>query len=143
MKYHTCSPEETEAVAERFAASVRDGDCIAMFGGLGAGKTAFVRGLARGLGLDAEVSSPTFALVHEHHGVHHLYHFDMYRVEGFDALYSTGFFDLLGTDAILAIEWSENIVDELPPNRIEVRMTPGPGTDERDIEITRLGGEDE
>ena len=143
MTFHTFSPEETEAAAETFAKTVRDGDCIAMFGGLGAGKTAFVRGLARGLGLDAEVSSPTFALVHEYHGARNLYHFDMYRVEGFDALYSTGFFDLLGTDAILAIEWSENIAGELPENRIEVRLTPVPGTDERIIEITRPGGGEE
>ena len=90
---------------------------------MGAGKTAFTRGLCRGLGLSDHVSSPTFALVHQYgNGNRALYHFDMYRVETFDDLYSTGFFDYLDYGGIMAIEWSENIEAVLPDNAITVEI---------------------
>ena len=92
IRFLSRSTRETEEFAAAFAEKLRPGDVIACRGGMGAGKTAFARGLARGLGLTDEVSSPTFALVHEYtHGNISLYHFDMYRVSGFDELYSTGF----------------------------------------------------
>ena len=97
---------------------------IALFGGLGMGKTAFVRGLAEGLGMDPnEISSPTFAIVHEHEGSNGqmLYHFDMYRVESWDDLYSTGFFDYLG-QGVVVTEWSENIEGALPEERIDIEI---------------------
>lgn len=113
------STGETEAFAARSAALLRPGDLIACRGGMGAGKTAFARGLARGLGLTDEVSSPTFALVQEYtRGGTPLYHFDMYRISGFDELYSTGFFDYLDQGGILYIEWSENVAEALPKNTI-------------------------
>ena len=86
------------------------------------GKTAFVRGLASGLGLDAEVSSPTFALVHEYGGQPPLVHFDMYRVSGWDDLTTTGYFDYLDGGALLAVEWSERIENALPPDAVRVRF---------------------
>ena len=114
MKFSTHSPAETERLGERLGRTLRGDEVIAFTGGLGAGKTAFVRGLARGLGSDADVTSPTFALMNQYTGGRaELLHFDMYRIHGFDALYSTGFFDWLGT-AVIAIEWSENIADALP-----------------------------
>ena len=103
----TNSAAETEKFAQELAGKLKGNDVLAFFGGLGMGKTTFVRGLARGLGSSDEVSSPTFALVHEYRSTPKLYHFDMYRVASFDDLYSTGFFDYLETGAILAIEWSE------------------------------------
>lgn len=114
---------ETENFAAEFAKSLRPGDVIAFIGGLGAGKTAFVRGLAKGLNLEGEISSPTFSLVHEHSGNIPLYHFDMYRISDLDDLYSTGFFDYLDSGAILAIEWSENIEDVLPENTIYIEIS--------------------
>lgn len=118
IRFLSRSTRETEEFAAAFAEKLRPGDVIACRGGMGAGKTAFARGLARGLGLTDEVSSPTFALVHEYtHGNISLYHFDMYRVSGFDELYSTGFFDYLEQDGVLYIEWSENIEGALPPAR--------------------------
>ena len=115
----TRSVEQTEAFAEEVAEKLRPGDVIACRGGLGMGKTAFARGLARGLGLKDEVSSPTFALVHEYtQGPIPLYHFDMYRVDSFDGLYSTGFFDYLEGAGVLFIEWSEQIAGALPPETI-------------------------
>ncbi len=116
----THSPAETEAVGAQLAATLRAGDVVALFGGLGMGKTAFVRGMAVGRGLAAEVSSPTFALVHEYGGSPPLVHFDMYRISGWDDLYSTGYFEYLDAGAILAVEWSENIEAALPDAAVRV-----------------------
>ena len=116
----TNSAAETEKFARELAASLKPDDVLAFYGGLGMGKTTFVRGLALGLGSLDEVSSPTFSLVHEYRSTPKLYHFDMYRVTSFDDLYSTGFFDYLETGAILAIEWSENIEEALPDRTIRV-----------------------
>ena len=95
QQYLSHSAGESEQIAADFAAGLKSGDVIAYKGPMGAGKTAFTRGLCRGLGLDeSQVSSPTFALVHQYgNGEHALYHFDMYRVESYEDRYSTGFFD--------------------------------------------------
>ena len=103
------------------AATLEGTEVIAMFGGLGAGKTAFTRGLARGLESEDDVSSPTFALVHEYSGKYPVYHFDMYRITSWDDLYTTGFFDYMD-NGVMIIEWSENIQDFLPENRIEISI---------------------
>lgn len=139
IKFLTNSPEETERAACRLAKSLLPGDTLAFRGGLGAGKTAFVRGLAEGLGIADGVSSPTFSLVHEYgEGGNRLVHFDMYRVIGPEALESTGYYDYLGSGAVLAIEWSENIISELPENAITVTMAMH---GENIREITVEGGE--
>ena len=121
----THSAEETEALGRRIGSLLKGDEMIALFGGLGMGKTAFVRGLAEGLGMDPkEISSPTFAIVHEHEGKNGkmLYHFDMYRVESWDDLYSTGFFDYLGRGVVVT-EWSENIEAALPEERIDIEIS--------------------
>ena len=133
----THSPAETEAFAESLAGELRSGDVLAFEGGMGAGKTAFVRGLARGLRSTGEVSSPTFALVHEYGGCPPLIHFDMYRINSFDDLYSTGFFDYLDEGGVLAVEWSENIAAALPENAVTIRIEP---LGEQDRRITVAGG---
>ncbi len=135
MQYISHSTAETETFAAQIAQKLKAGDVIACRGGMGAGKTAFARGLARGLGLEDAVSSPTFALVHEYtRGKVALYHFDMYRVSDFDELYSTGFFDYLGQDGILLIEWSENIASALPEHTIFLTIS-RIDEDSRDIRI--------
>lgn len=125
------SPAMTEEIGEKIAAQLKGGEVIALFGGMGMGKTAFTRGLARGLGIKGGVSSPTFALVHEYHGKLTVYHFDMFRVSGWDDLYSTGFFDYLDTGAVLVIEWSENIESALPPDAIRIEIESGANENER------------
>ena len=135
QKFVTHSAEETEKVAERLAESLEGTEIIAMFGGLGAGKTAFTRGLAMGLGADDCVSSPTFALVNEYEGRFPIYHFDMYRVTTGDDLYSTGFVDYMD-NGVMIIEWSENIEPYLPEKRITVHIVP---IGENDREITIEG----
>lgn len=133
MLYRSTSEQDTERFAADFAKRLRPGDAVALRGGLGAGKTAFVRGMALGLGLADSVSSPTFALVHEYGGGPvPLYHFDMYRVTDFESLYTTGFFDYLDGDGVSAVEWSERIAADLPPGHIAVTMTVT-GENTRDI----------
>lgn len=119
----TASPEETIAFAEQLGRLLRGGDIIAYRGGLGAGKTTFTRGIALGMGLPDEVSSPTFALVNEYRGKGlTLYHFDMYRILNAEALETTGFYDYISEDAVIVCEWSENIADCLPENIITITI---------------------
>ena len=125
MRIVTNSTAETESLGESLAARLKGGEVLALFGPMGMGKTAFTRGLARGLGVQGGVSSPTFALVHEHAGKIPLYHFDMFRVTSWDDLYSTGFFDYLESDGVLVIEWSENIEGALPENAVRITVSPG------------------
>ena len=136
----TASPAETIAFAERLGEKLHAGDVIAYFGGLGVGKTTFTRGLAKGMGLPDVVSSPTFAIVQEYHGDGlSLYHFDMYRISGWEDLYSTGYFDLLDSGALIAVEWSENIEAALPESYLAVYIRRKSDC-ERDIEIKPIGG---
>ncbi|MGN0172410.1 MAG: tRNA (adenosine(37)-N6)-threonylcarbamoyltransferase complex ATPase subunit type 1 TsaE [Acutalibacteraceae bacterium] len=121
MVWETHSVKQTEQLGERLVKTLDGGTVVAMFGGLGMGKTAFVRGMARGLGISADtVSSPTFALVQQYGGAPALVHFDMYRIETWEDLYTTGFFDYIDSGAILAVEWSENIEGALPDDAVRV-----------------------
>ena len=132
MEWITHSPQETEALGERLGQRLPAGSVLAMFGGMGMGKTALVRGLARGLGFSGEVSSPTFAIVHEYAGGRlPLYHFDMYRVEGWEDLSSCGFFDYLDMGGVLAVEWSENIENALPEAAFRLTFRRGESPEER------------
>ena len=133
-RFVTHSPLETEKLGERLAACLSGVEVIALFGDLGMGKTAFTRGLCRGLGIADGVSSPTFALVNEYRGSFNVYHFDMYRVNTWDDLYSTGFFDYIGA-GVLVIEWSENIESALPDDAVRIRIKRGEGDDSRIFEI--------
>ncbi len=121
LRFECKDQQDTQRAAEALARLLRPGDVIAYRGGMGAGKTTFTRSLCAALGIEAWVSSPTFALVHEYPGKDFsLCHFDMYRIGSFDELYSTGFFDYLDRGDILAVEWSENIAGALPEGTITV-----------------------
>ena len=136
-QYISNSPLETEKIAENFAKTLNGGEVIAFVGGLGMGKTCFVRGLAQGLGFNGDVTSPTFAVVNEYlGGKYNLYHFDMYRIESWDDLYSIGYFDYLSSGGILAIEWSENIGEALEDNTIYIEFE-NVGDNKRIIKINR------
>lgn len=117
------SYEQTLQFASDFAKSVPSGSVIGFIGGLGMGKTAFTSGFVKGLGIDAEVSSPTFAICNEYIGENaRVYHFDMYRVENWDDLYSTGYFDYLNDESYILAEWSENIFGALPDDAIIIEI---------------------
>lgn len=133
-KYTTHSPDETVNLGRLIGSKLRGGDIIAYRGGLGAGKTTITHGIAQGMGLKDDVSSPTFALVNEYRGRINLYHFDMYRINGGLDLETTGFYDYMDSDSVLAIEWSENIASELPESVITVTIT-RIDDDVREIEI--------
>lgn len=114
------SLEETENIGINFSKTLKGNEVVALFGGLGAGKTSFVGGIAKGLSLSDEISSPTFSLVNEYtSGKFPVYHFDMYRVTNWENLYSTGFFDYLNS-GVLIIEWSENISEFLPDDAVKI-----------------------
>ncbi|MBQ4244203.1 MAG: tRNA (adenosine(37)-N6)-threonylcarbamoyltransferase complex ATPase subunit type 1 TsaE [Clostridia bacterium] len=140
-RFITNSAEQTAQLGERLAAKLKGTEVIALFGGLGMGKTAFTRGLARGLGAGDVVSSPTFALVNEYSGRVPVYHFDMYRVNSWDDLYSTGFFDYLDT-GVLVIEWSENIEGALPENALRITISRGEHDNQRIFDIEGVTLED-
>lgn len=134
--YLSESAADTEKIAAELAESIEPGDMVALFGGLGVGKTAFCRGFAKGLGYNGEVTSPTFAIVHEYLGGRlNIYHFDMYRIESFDELYSTGYFEYLESGGVVITEWSENIENVLPNKYYRVEMSNPEQNDRRKIEI--------
>ena len=110
-QYISKNEQDTENLGARLASVLKGGTVVAMYGDLGAGKTAFVRGMARGMGLDAHVSSPTFTIVNEYPGDRELIHFDMYRLSSADELFDIGWEDYLARGAVCAVEWSENVSD--------------------------------
>ena len=114
MQYLTNSPEETEAIGAALAEKLTPGTILAYRGDLGAGKTAFTRGLAKGLGCGEAVTSPTYTIVNEYlTGRLPLFHFDMYRLRSSDDLWSIGWDDYLDRGGIYAVEWSENVADAM------------------------------
>lgn len=114
MEFITYSPEETEKIGEALAKSLQPGTILAYRGDLGAGKTAFTRGLARGLGCKETVTSPTYTIVNEYLGGRlPLFHFDMYRLASSDDLWDIGWEDYLDREGVCAVEWSENVADAM------------------------------
>lgn len=137
MTYLSNSPEETEALGARLAAALETGAVVAFTGDLGAGKTAFVRGMARGLGIPHRVTSPTFTIVNEYEdGRLPLFHFDMYRLGSADELFDIGWEDYLARNGVCAVEWSENIEEALDPGTIRVDIRRGDTDSQRRIAIT-------
>ena len=122
MQFITYSPEETELLGQRLGETLSGGEIIAYQGGLGAGKTAFTRGLARGLGISMRVTSPTYTIVNEYLGGRlPLFHFDMYRLSSADDLFDIGWEDYLQRGGVCAVEWSENVQEALE-NAVTVRI---------------------
>ena len=123
MEYVSNSPAETEDLGAALAERLKPGTVVAFSGDLGAGKTAFTRGIARGLGIGDRVTSPTFAIVNEYEGGRlPLFHFDMYRLTSSDELFDIGWEDYLARGGVCAVEWSENVMDALPEDTVWVRI---------------------
>ena len=130
MEYLSHNEQETEALGQRLAAALSPGAVVAYRGGLGMGKTAFTRGLAKGLGYSGRVTSPTFTIVNEYEGGRlPLFHFDMYRLEGDDALFDIGWEDYLDRGGICAVEWSEQVARAMPADTVYVTIARRPEDD--------------
>ena len=142
MEYVTNSPRETEDTGAALAERLEPGTVVAFTGDLGAGKTAFVRGLARGLGIRERVTSPTFTIVNEYEGGRlPLFHFDMYRLGSADELFDIGWEDYLARGGVCAVEWSENIASALDAGCIRVDIRRGEADNQRRISIAGEGFE--
>ncbi|HNX15313.1 MAG TPA: tRNA (adenosine(37)-N6)-threonylcarbamoyltransferase complex ATPase subunit type 1 TsaE [Oscillospiraceae bacterium] len=131
-KFVAKNQKETELLAQKFAEELRGGEVIAFFGDLGSGKTTFTSALAKALGCPETVTSPTFVIMNRYSGRLVVNHFDMYRINDFDGLYSTGYFDVAGQpDSVTLIEWSENIIDLIPQPLYKIVVSQGTTLDER------------
>ena len=133
------SPEETQAAGERLAQTLGPGDVVALTGELGAGKTCFVQGLARGLGATTWATSPTFVLINEYRARLPIHHVDAYRVSGPVEMIDDGLLDLIDAGGVTLIEWPERIRSLLPERTIDVTIE-GLGDDPRTIAITHARG---
>ena len=136
MEYCSNSAEETEALGAELAVRLRPGDVVAYTGDLGAGKTAFTRGIAQGLGIPEGVTSPTFTIVNEYEGGRlPLFHFDLYRLGDPEELFDIGWEDYLARGGVCAVEWSENVADALEDEPIRVDIRRGEHDGQRVISI--------
>ena len=136
MEFLTHSREETEALGARLARALAGGRVVAFTGDLGAGKTAFGAGMARELGVEERVTSPTFTIVNEYEGGRlPLFHFDMYRLDSADELFHIGWEDYLARGGVCAVEWSENVAGAIEPDAVRVSIVRGDGDDDRRITI--------
>lgn len=142
MEYISKSYEETQKIASDFARTLKSGDVICMYGDLGAGKTAFVQGMAKGLNITEPITSPTFTIVNEYSGSLPLYHFDVYRIADSDEMYEIGYEEYVYGDGISVIEWAELIEDILPDKRYRVTILKelANGDDYRKIIIEKVQG---
>ncbi len=138
MQYISHSVSDTEALGQALAQKLRPNTVVACRGGLGMGKTALTRGIARGLGYSGRVTSPTFTIVNEYLGKTPLFHFDMYRLDSSDALFDIGWEDYLDRGGVCVVEWSENVADALPRDAVVVSFARG--TDDNERIITVEGG---
>jgi tRNA threonylcarbamoyladenosine biosynthesis protein TsaE len=136
VEFVTECEQETEALGERLAGRLEPGAVVAFTGDLGAGKTAFTRGLARGLGISGRVTSPTFTVVNEYEGGRlPLFHFDMYRLGSSDELFGIGWEDYLAREGVCAVEWSENVSDALEEGTIFVEIRRGASERQRIVTV--------
>ena len=136
MQYITHSPDETRALGRTLAQALQGGAVVAFTGDLGAGKTAFVSGMAEGLGMEERVTSPTFTIVNEYEGGRlPLFHFDMYRLGSADELFHIGWEDYLARNGVCAVEWSENVDEALDGDTIRVDISRGEDDNTRIITI--------
>lgn len=137
MTYITKNERETENIGEQFAKSLKPGTVVALRGEMGAGKTVFVRGVARGLGISGRVTSPTYTIVNEYNGEIPLFHFDLYRLGSVDELFEIGFDDYLGRGGVCLIEWFEKAEDEYAPD-IVVDIVYGEEEGTRSIDVREM-----
>lgn len=139
LRLTTSSADSTKALAAALSTLARPGDLVLLVGDLGAGKTAFTQGFGSGLGVDEQITSPTFALVQGYEGRLHLHHLDVYRLEQVNEALDLGLAEMLDDGSVTIIEWGDTIVGALPRDFLEVRITFGDGPDDRSLVLTSVG----
>lgn len=139
IQARTKSVDDTRALAAELASLARPGDLILLSGGLGAGKTAFAQGFARGLGVAEQVTSPAFVLVRSYEGRIPMVHLDVYRLDHLQELVDLGIPEMLDEDGVTLIEWGDVVTPALPADFLEIRLDPGDSEDERVVNLRSLG----
>ena len=139
LRLRTTSAEQTRALAAALGGHLERGDVVVLVGDLGAGKTTFAQGLARGLGVEGPVTSPSFTLVQEYVGRVPVAHVDVYRLERIQELHDIGFEELVDGDGVTIVEWGDAVLQVLPTDRIVVRLTPGADDDDRCLTVEPIG----
>ncbi len=141
LAVRTTAPEQTQDLAAALAGLAQPGDLIVLAGEMGAGKTAFAQGFARGLGITDQVTSPTFTIIREYAGGRlALHHLDVYRLENLREVTDLGLGEMLDEDAVMLVEWGDAVLPALPDQYLEVRITFGEGDDHRLLELRSFGG---
>ncbi len=140
LSTRTHSSSETLQLAQRVGSILRPGDVVALVGDLGAGKTVFAKGIAKALGIDDDVVSPTFTLVREYTGVAvPMVHVDVYRLDHLQELHDAGFDELVGGTAVTVVEWGDRVAALLPVDRLDVALAPGDDDDDRLVTFEASG----
>lgn len=133
--YESYSYDDTQRIAKEIAQGLKGGEFIAMYGDLGAGKTAFVQGLAAALGIKNHITSPTFTIVNEYEGRLPLYHFDVYRIADPDEMYEIGYEEYINGNGVCVVEWAELIEDLFPPTYYKITILKD---DEKDFDYRKI-----
>jgi tRNA threonylcarbamoyladenosine biosynthesis protein TsaE len=141
MRFVSNAPEETYNLAKKVAKILPDGTVFCVRGDLGAGKTLFTQGLAAGLGVKDEVTSPTFSLLNIYDGEKRLFHFDLYRLDWAEQLVDIGFYEYSVQEGIVLIEWPDKFLDEMPENYIFIEIARGAAENERQLNFSVHGEE--
>jgi tRNA threonylcarbamoyladenosine biosynthesis protein TsaE len=139
MKFHTASADETRALAARLAQHLQAGDVVVLVGDLGSGKTTFAQGVARGLGVEGPVTSPSFTLVQQYEGRLPVAHVDVYRLDRIQELHDLGFEELVDGAGVTLVEWGDAVAQAMPNDRVVVKLEPGAEDDEREVALELLG----
>jgi tRNA threonylcarbamoyladenosine biosynthesis protein TsaE len=139
MRASTSSVDATRDLGAAVAGLARGGDVIVLAGDLGAGKTAFVQGFGRALGVTGRITSPTFTLVHVYEGRLPVHHLDVYRLDQMSEALDLGLAEMLDEGGVVLIEWGDAILPVLPPDLLEVRLTFGDGDDDRALDVRPIG----
>ncbi|MDO5095896.1 MAG: tRNA (adenosine(37)-N6)-threonylcarbamoyltransferase complex ATPase subunit type 1 TsaE [Peptostreptococcaceae bacterium] len=143
MQIKTNNVDKTMEIGKLLGSFLQNGDCICLDGDLGAGKTHLTKGIALGLGILEDITSPTFTIVQEYDAAIRLFHFDVYRLSDEQELYEIGFSDYLKGNGALVIEWASNVKNLLPPDRLEIHLSYTDKADERILDIRATGNQSE
>jgi tRNA threonylcarbamoyladenosine biosynthesis protein TsaE len=139
LKFNTKSVEETSKIGEQLGKLLNKGNIVCLSGDLGAGKTAFSKGIAKGLGVEDYVTSPTYTIINEYEGRLPLYHFDVYRLNNVEEMYELGYEEYFFGDGVVVLEWADVVRDIIPGERLWITILNTKGDNSREIIVEPTG----